>query len=392
MRLGRLRQQLVMEALRVLPRRSLSLLPGTSRQFGPPRRWMTFDEYRDRFEADWIEVIPATPCGYPRPEACPALIARLWRDSWPAQGIAVLPSARVLGSEGWPVAERDTLLIDLATGHDRAEYTAFLNTRCTLDEGYGGRALNLASCYARENYCHFLLDALPRLELFHRARLSFSDVDWILVPHFVGSAREPFFEALGLPPEKLLRLAPGRQYQFDLLYQPSFPGRESYVPKWVAEFYRDRVLSVHKVRQTLKRRLYVSRRQRGIENDRAVWHLLAAHGFERVEPTTWDQNVDTFAQASLVVGPHGAGLSNVIFCPPGAHLIEFVPGDRPFPYFYSAASAAGMTYSGLLTSPLLPPGREYQRLPSDAPLYIDLPQLEQALKHAETRVAQAETV
>jgi hypothetical protein len=374
-RLGRARRQFVMDALRMLPRGTMTLLPGTSASFGPPRRWSVFSEYRQDHDAEWLEVFPPQPCTYPKPEAEPALAARLWREGWPAQGVAVLPHARALDAEGWPIGARDTLLVDLATGLDRPEYTAYLTKRCELVTTHHGRALNLASCYGRENYCHFLLDALPRLELFLRAGLSFHDVDWILVPDFVGAAREAYFQALGLPAEKILRLAPGRQYLFERLYQPSFPGVESFVPPWVAEFYRERLLTPLGVKHQHRRRLYVSRRQRGLANEEAVWTALSARGFERLEPATWQDNVHAFASADLVVGPHGAGLSNVVFCPRGSRLIELVPGDRPFPYFYSAACAAGMRYRALLTTPLLRAGLEYERLPSDEPFSVNVDEL-----------------
>jgi hypothetical protein len=300
------------------------------------------------------------------------LAARLWRDSWPAQGVAVLRPGRVLDAEGWPIVAHDTLLIDLATGIERPEYTAYLTRRCERDASKRGRALNLASCYARENYCHFLLDALPRLALFFRAGFSFSDVDWVIVPAFLGSAREAFYDALGIPEAKRVRIEPGQQFEFETLYQPSFPGREGYVPPWVVEFYRQHVLAPLQAPTGGRRRLYVARSQRGLANDAEVWAELSKRGFERLEPTHWEDNVRRFADAEQVVGPHGAGLSNVVFCPPGARLIELVPGDRPFPYFYSAASAAGMSYQALLLSPLAPAGREYQKLPSDDPCTVNI--------------------
>lgn len=326
--------------------------------------------------------MPAARCVYPRPGAEPGLATRLWRDDWPAQGLATLPNARVLGAEGWPVGERDTLLIDLATGLERPEYTAYLIGRCQPRPSPGGRALNLASCYARENYCHFLLDALPRLELALRAGVSFDDVDAILVPDFLGSSRDAFYRALGLPGEKLVRLQPGVQYTFAELLQPSFPGRESYVPLWVADFYRERLLKPLGFTQERRLRLYVARSQRGLANDDEVWRLLQPLGFQRVEPTTWEENVTLFAHADVIVGPHGAGLSNVIFAPAGARLIELVPGDRPFPYFYSAACAAGVRYSALLTTPLTLPGTEYRRLPSDDPYRVDVEALAPLLEDA----------
>lgn len=368
-----------MDALRILPRGALKLLPATSRQFGPPRRWSVFSEYRQSHAVEWVEVFPPQSCTYPRPSSEPALAQRLWRNGWPAQGVAILSHARVLDSEGWPVGANDTLLVDLATGLDRPEYTAYLTKRCRLDPHIAGRALNLASCYARENYCHFLLDALPRLELFLRAGFTFDDVDWVLVPDFIGSTREPFFNALGLPAHKLVRLQPGAQYAFEKLYQPSFPGRESFIPPWLVDFYRKRLLAPLGIAQRPKRRLYVARRHRGIANDEQLWPKLATRGFERIEPLSLEENLHAFAAAQIVVGPHGAGLSNVVFCPPTALLIELVPGDRPFPYFYSAASAAGMSYRAILTSPLLPPGREYTHLPSDDPQTVNVNEVCQAV-------------
>lgn len=375
-----------MSLLGIIPRGAVRILPGTSRHFGPPRRWATFSQYRQRYRCVWREVLPATSCLYPKPEAAPALSDRLWRAGWPEQGVAFLPGARALGAEGWPVGEDDTLLIDLATGLERPEYTAYLTGRCRIDRSRGGRALNLASCYARENYCHFLLDALPRLELALRAGISLDAVDWVLVPDFLGASREAFFRALGLPERKLLRLPPGVQYRFDELIQPSFPGRESFVPPWVAEFYRRRLLEPLGWPTEPRVRLYVARSQRGLANDDEVWRALEPRGFLRVEPGTWEENVGLFSRAEMIVGPHGAGLSNVIFSPPDCRLIEIVPGDRPFPYFYSAACAAGVGYTAVLATPLAPAGQEYRRLPSDEPYRVDAGALSRAVEHALERV------
>jgi hypothetical protein len=390
-KLGRMRRQLTMSALGVLPRRTMRVVPGTSQQFGPPRRWANWDDYRQRFGAEWIPIVPAMRCRYPRPKTDGALAERLWRDDWPEMGLAVLENARVLGAEGWPVGERDTLLIDLATGLERPEYTAFLIDRCRLDPSRTGTALNLASCYARENYCHFLLDALPRLELFLRSGLSYDDVDWVLVPDFFGSSRDAFYRALGIPEAKIVRLQPRVQYRFSRLYQPSFPGRECFVAPWVAEFYQKRLLEPHSISRVRERRLYVARSQRGLANDADVWAALRERGFERVEPLTWEDNVRAFASADVVVGPHGAGLSNVIFCPAGARVIELVPGDRPFPYFYTAACAAGADYRALLATPLARAGQEYRKLPSDEPYAVDVAALCAAVDTALAEGARLET-
>ncbi|MCR9138476.1 MAG: glycosyltransferase family 61 protein [Alphaproteobacteria bacterium] len=66
----------------------------------------------------------------------------------------------------------------------------------------------------------------------------------------------------------------------------------------------------------------------------------------------WDSDLSLFARARIVVGPHGAGLSNMAFCPPGTHVIEFVPissadystGNFRRSHFYGLSQAAGHHY------------------------------------------------
>ena len=76
------------------------------------------------------------------------------------------------------------------------------------------------------------------------------------------------------------------------------------------------------------RRIYVTRRDaraRRLLNEDEVVTLLEGHGFEAVTLTGMKlaEQIKLFASASHVVGAHGAGLGNVIFCGPGSVLCEF---------------------------------------------------------------------
>jgi len=75
------------------------------------------------------------------------------------------------------------------------------------------------------------------------------------------------------------------------------------------------------------RRLYISRRDAGarrLVNEDDVSALLERHGFETIVLTGQPvaEQIALFASASHVVGAHGAGLGNVIFCPNNAALCE----------------------------------------------------------------------
>jgi hypothetical protein len=65
-------------------------------------------------------------------------------------------------------------------------------------------------------------------------------------------------------------------------------------------------------------RLYVSRADaadRRVRNEDALVATLEAYGFERIVPTnhSFADQVRAFSDADVVVGPHGAGLTNLIF-------------------------------------------------------------------------------
>jgi hypothetical protein len=97
------------------------------------------------------------------------------------------------------------------------------------------------------------------------------------------------------------------------------------------------------------RRIYVSRAgalRRRLVNEPEIERLLADHGFESVslEDLDFDAQVELMAQTAILCGPHGAGLTNMIFCNEGTHVVEFADLDFPNPNFYAMASALGHPY------------------------------------------------
>jgi hypothetical protein len=59
-----------------------------------------------------------------------------------------------------------------------------------------------------------------------------------------------------------------------------------------------------------------------------LWPQLESRGFRRVDPGTFSvrEQIDMFSRAGIVVAPHGAGLTNITFSPPGVQVLElFAP-------------------------------------------------------------------
>ena len=56
--------------------------------------------------------------------------------------------------------------------------------------------------------------------------------------------------------------------------------------------------------------------------------------------------VRLWATASLVIAPHGAGLANIIFCAPGATVVELFRGNVPHSIYQSLSATFGLRYVG----------------------------------------------
>jgi hypothetical protein len=379
-RLGRMRQEAIARAVARLPRSAFRFIPGTSRRFGPPRRSASIQEYLSRHPGEWRPVLAAQPVNYPHPRALPKDAALLERKfsggNWPELGVAVVPDGRVLDDNAWPVGRDDTFLQEFAFLGERPICPIFLIRRLSPPIRLAGAALNLGSCWAPLNYGHFVMDALPRLELFLRAGFDLSAVDHVVIPHFRGPSADRLVAQLGLPAEKIIRPERGTQYAFDVLYQPSYPGTSAYYHPLVPEFYRRDAATPQR-----KRRLYVPRRggTRAISNEADVENVLKAHGFEAVDFRKGIDDRTLFAEAEIVAGPHGAGLANIVFCQPGAKLIELIPSNHVYPFYYSAACAAGVEYWGLTGPAEGPELKDDFAPPNDANFRVDPAELESLL-------------
>lgn len=74
--------------------------------------------------------------------------------------------------------------------------------------------------------------------------------------------------------------------------------------------------------------------------------MLEKAGFERVlmEELAFDAQVRLMSETAVLLAPHGAGLTNMMFCPAGSQVVEIADLSYPNPNFYALASAMGLGY------------------------------------------------
>lgn len=121
--------------------------------------------------------------------------------------------------------------------------------------------------------------------------------------------------------------------------------------------------------------LYVSRneaRMRRLLNEEAILPALRDLGFEIIRPGEMPlaTQVEKFRNARVVLAPHGAGLTNILFCRPGTTLIEIFPrGGVHGSMFMRIASQRDFDYYFAVGDSVATPASETN--PNNADIVLD---------------------
>ena len=89
---------------------------------------------------------------------------------------------------------------------------------------------------------------------------------------------------------------------------------------------------------------------RRIVNEAEVIALLEPYGFEAIIPgqMPYAAQLAAFRQASQVIAPHGAALTHIVLCPPGAQVLEIFHPLYGTAAFAMQAAATGIDYAAMV--------------------------------------------
>lgn len=125
-------------------------------------------------------------------------------------------------------------------------------------------------------------------------------------------------------------------------------------------------------------RVYISRSgRRRILNEDALIALLEKYNIEFIEdkPRTIAEQVAIYQNASFIIGPHGASFTNILWCRPGAHLVELFSPNYVPDFFLYMAQRLGLRYSAYFCGP--ESSNRFGGLDED--IVVSIPDLERSL-------------
>ncbi|WP_370159007.1 glycosyltransferase family 61 protein [Salipiger bermudensis] len=111
------------------------------------------------------------------------------------------------------------------------------------------------------------------------------------------------------------------------------------------------------------RKIYISRAEaplRRILNESEVMAILAPFGFEKVvsENLSYKEQVALFSETDFIIGAHGAGLTNMLFCSPGFSVIELLNQYFTRVYWSLSQALGSEHYKNLQSDRLITPEHE----------------------------------
>jgi hypothetical protein len=238
----------------------------------------------------------------------------------------------------------------------------------------GGRLVALTHP-RQKNYFHWLFDVLPRIALLEAANTQW---DALYVDQSHEFQRESW-SRLGLSGDVIDASRFNSAHSAELVV-PSAPSTSGVMPRWACDWLRSRLGSNLGPSNT-GRRLYVSRAKVGtgmIDNEDSVRACLEKRDFTTVncEDLPMKEQIALFSQAEVVLGPHGAGLSNVLFAPSNCTLIELFGAPHLNLCYWTLCTQLETPYAFLLAKGIS--GRGGTQRPD---LGVDVGRLEALLDH-----------
>ena len=198
------------------------------------------------------------------------------------------------------------------------------------------------------NIYHWLIETLVRLKCL-------DDVPELknlplIVRDPLSSFQVETLRIMGI--ENKLIVTNGESFEINDLYFPSIPSPPSLHPNCM-RWLRDKFLkNLPKLPVTPRRRLYISRKDsnRQVSNEDEIFKYLASHGFEKLVMSKLSvvEQIDAFRTAEIVILPHGAAGTHLLFAPLDCRVIELHSPKWINNCYLSICNSLGLRYRWLI--------------------------------------------
>lgn len=202
--------------------------------------------------------------------------------------------------------------------------------------------------YWCRGYYHWICDVLPRAQA---ALPQLPPETRFVVPDGLSEAESESLQAIGIRPESWAVFRGKRPWRVErLVHVPPVAvtgdhTRESLLSLRESVFRHTRTEAPRRA----SRRIYVARRQgaeRAVLNEVELLPALRERSFEvvRCETLSFADQVKLFREAEIIVGPHGGGFANLVWCEPGSKVFEIFGTSSVRRCYWSICQTLGLKH------------------------------------------------
>lgn len=225
-----------------------------------------------------------------------------------------------------------------------------------------GKILSLLSGGgANNNYFHWLYDVLPRLHLLKNIQ-DLNKIDYFLFPNLDLSFQKQTLNLLNIDKRKCLSSINYRHIFANEIFSSSHPyvlnfnsrhGSQN-IPNWINLWLKKNFLKFSSDKH-IYNKIYIDRKiknnldERRILNNDEIKNYLIKKGFKilYLENYNFIDQVSIFKNAKVIIGLHGAGFANIVFCKKGTKIIEIL-NKTTGPQIENLALQNKLNYSNII--------------------------------------------
>jgi tetratricopeptide (TPR) repeat protein len=192
------------------------------------------------------------------------------------------------------------------------------------------------------NYYHAIVDILSALSIYHALDLACP----VVVPHPGRSLHYEAIRASGVDVDRIVTAGQVAGFLVGRAYCPQPAGGQLGRTWWKSVAHR----LTEGVRTGRASVLYLSRGQsasRQLVNERELEEALSSRFDAKIvhaENLSFEAQVRLAAEAPVIVAPHGAGLTNIIFAQSGTSVVELLPDRYLVQVFRDLSAVSGHRY------------------------------------------------
>ena len=209
----------------------------------------------------------------------------------------------------------------------------------------GNLASLLTGGAGNNNYWHWLFDVLPRLKIIKNT-CDLDDIDYFLFPNLKNNFQKETLDLINISYKKRLYSTKYRHIECDQIISTEHPyvinndasNEIQNLPDWIIKWLKQSFTSNLELKdKSFPKKIYIDRSDasqniklyKKIINENEIINEVNNSGYRSIVLSNYSviSQMKFFFNANKIIGLHGAGFANLVFCSSQSSILELKPSN-----------------------------------------------------------------